>query len=91
MYFTRNNLTIKYVFKTGFGQRLTICNKSRYGKMSTVTCFVIHYTIHLYAKAYTVTFLGEEICTSYKSPTLGNIARKPAFKSLWNFDCTCLR
>jgi len=34
---------------------------------------------------------GDEITTNYKSPTLGNIARKPAFRHLWNFDCACPR
>ena len=33
----------------------------------------------------------EEITTSYKSPSLGTIVRRPQFRQNWNFDCTCLR
>ena len=32
-----------------------------------------------------------EITTSYKSSSLGSIVRRPPFRQLWNFDCTCNR
>lgn len=54
---------------------------TRHGKQGDAFCLIA--TVDIKA--------GEEITTSYKSPTLGNIVRKPAFKSLWNFDCTCAR
>ena len=34
---------------------------------------------------------GQEITTSYKSSSLGSIVRRPPFKQLWNFDCSCTR
>ena len=34
---------------------------------------------------------GSEITTSYNSPSLGSIARRPQFRNLWHFDCTCAR
>merc|ERR1712098_152316 len=33
----------------------------------------------------------QEITTSYKSSSLGSIVRRPPFRQLWNFDCTCPR
>ena len=33
----------------------------------------------------------QEITTSYKSSSLGSIVRRPPFRQLWNFDCTCSR
>ena len=34
---------------------------------------------------------GTEITTSYNSPSLGSIVRRPQFRRLWHFDCTCPR
>lgn len=34
---------------------------------------------------------GREITTSYNSPSLGSIVRRPQFRKLWHFDCTCPR
>ena len=34
---------------------------------------------------------GQEITTCYKSSSLGSIVRRPPFRQLWNFDCSCSR
>lgn len=34
---------------------------------------------------------GQEITTNYKSTALGSIVRRPAYRKLWNFDCSCPR
>ena len=35
--------------------------------------------------------MDAEISTCYKSSSLGSIVRRPPFRQLWNFDCTCAR
>jgi len=56
-------------------------SNTRHGKKEDAFCLIA--TVPIKA--------GEEITTSYKSPTQGNIARQLAFKSLWNFQCSCIR
>ncbi|XP_023330630.1 protein msta isoform X2 [Eurytemora carolleeae] len=56
-------------------------SNTRHGRKDDSFCLIATVDINM----------GDEITTNYKSPTLGNIARQPAFKSLWNFQCTCAR
>jgi len=56
-------------------------SNTRHGRVEDSFCLIA--TVDIEA--------GVEICTNYKSPTLGNSARQPAFQSLWNFQCSCPR